>query len=956
MSYYSEGVVDEEQRDALQSVAEEIGRTMNMPTSVWVLDEQGQRLRIAASVGLPSSYVRDAYLDLDEVSVMGETFKTGQFTVVEEITSDPRWKHKDEAREMGWKSVLCVPIKAQGTVSGVIAILTFVMREFSDMEIQRLTQYATQISLTAEADTRRETLSRLLEATRGMRPLTTGHPQAVLQHIVDRACDLVGANCAIIFPYDAIREEFLDIDGAVHHGLQHPLTPDDRPQEQGFGAEVVRQGETIHAEIDEHDPAVPQSPFIARERLKALMGVTLEAADRGLGLLYIGFRTPHQFSAEEQDTIRLFAQQAAMAIDYSGLHEQAAVRTEALKRLHNLSFALTSMAGSPESVEAVLTQFAEAGLSSLGADLITVYRYVENRDEYILPPVEVGERKDLSVRKSRVYEDDVLRDIVRKRRAQYSPDAQQEPILTQPYTVTRHDAPSARFVYREDIRSVAVLPLFVRTRIVGVLFVNYRTPQAFAQQQRELIELFASQAAIAIHNGRRFEDVTALRDITRDTTRIDDKDKVLQRVLEGSLELVGGDAGAILLRGDGANELQRRYAVGKDAGGTVPFGHGLIGAAAETRRPVRVGDVAADPRYAEDANGTASELDVPMLFGDELLGVLNLECARFDAFDESDEELASVLASQAAAALHNADQLVRTQNELDQRIDDISAFQQVHESIHRAGLQKAMLLVTEKAVELTGAEGGALRLLDSTDTQLEIGALVGEPGPVQESATIPVDEHSLDGWVALTGQSYLCQDASQDEHCKQWQADAQSLLTAPIYDKRRFLGTLGVKASASEDGFSEDDQRLLEAVAGQAAVVIQNARDLQSMELDAAIGRSWAPQDSAAVPTWYRKLVELRAVSDRTGATAQVALLLRDGRRLEGEWESFTRLSGRQALFEMAIRRVAEGEVIWVTTDSILEMDATADGKKVKLIFGQPLFEEDDHRDEGASPSLHLDE
>jgi len=164
MDDYVAKVGEKEQKDILQSLVEDVSRTMNMPGSVWVPDELGYALRISASVGLPTSYVRQASLSLDEVSVTGEAFKTGEVTIAHDIISDPRWRHKDEARELGWKSVLCVPIKAHGAVMGVISIYTFVIRDFSDLEIQRLTQYATQVSLVSEADGRRRSLGYLLKA------------------------------------------------------------------------------------------------------------------------------------------------------------------------------------------------------------------------------------------------------------------------------------------------------------------------------------------------------------------------------------------------------------------------------------------------------------------------------------------------------------------------------------------------------------------------------------------------------------------------------------------------------------------------------------------------------------------------------------------------------------------------------------------------------------------------
>ena len=60
---------------------------------------------------------------------------------------------------------------------------------------------------------------------------------------------------------------------------------------------------------------------------------------------------------------------------------------------------------------------------------------------------------------------------------------------------------------RERVEASAAIPLFVSNETVGVLFANFRTPQTFSLQRRELIELFANQAAIAIRNARQFREI-----------------------------------------------------------------------------------------------------------------------------------------------------------------------------------------------------------------------------------------------------------------------------------------------------------------------------------------------------------------------------------------------------------------------------------------------------------------
>jgi len=962
-----------------QPVVETVSRTMNLPVSVWVFDEQSQTLRIKAAVGLSARYVRKAFLSLSEPSVTGECFTSGKVVIVHNVLSDPRWKYTKEAKEAGWKSVFCVPIQSHGAVIGVINIYTFVERDFSDLEKKLLEDYAAQIGLALEADRRLKTLRRLLDIGDEFGRLVTGKPKLVLKEIVRGACEVTGADCAVIYPYDAAREEFYDIESVAHHGLKRPLELKDKPRRRGLGAYVVSQGEVVVSNITQEDHTIFKGGFLDREDIKAFMGIALKMGERVLGILYVDFRALHEFSEEEQNTIHLFAHQAAIAIDNSRLYQQANTRAEALKRLHEVGPTLVLVSGAPGSLKNILKQIVQNARRVLGADLVDLYQYIQRRDEYVLPPLQVGKRYCPSVRTKKIYADDVICTIIENRLPQYFPEAQQESILTQPFTEARPGAPQARFVVRESIRSTAAVPLIVGTEVVGVLFANYRSPQTFPQPQRELIELFASQAAIAIRNARLFEQRRALQDIARDITRILNKEDLLQRILARSLELLGCEAGSIALWNKATNQLEFQYAIGKERGLSVPFGEGLIGTAAATGKPICVGDVTKDPRYIKHVPETRSELDVPMLIGEELIGVLNVESTRYNAFDEDSEELAVVLAGQAAVALHNValfqqraalgdiardivseldrDALIqkiierstvligcetgavglvdpntnaviykygfglaaetlqpiphgkgltgkaiatgkpvrvgnvrkvrgyiehlpstnselivplkvgqavlgvldfqsprldvfddhaeefaiqlaghaavalqnanlfqRTQERLDQRLDDLKALQDVYEAIVQAPLEAILRLVTERAVKLTSAHYGNLWLLERERNELRFGFEMNLlDTPIQRVDRIPVDQHSINGWVAFTGKPYLCEDVASDEHYQKIIEEVRSELAVPLRHGNRIIGTLNVE-STKLAAFTEDHKRLLEALAGQAAIAIDNAR------------------------------------------------------------------------------------------------------------------------------------
>jgi len=807
MDNHLKQVTSKEQGSIFQPIVEAVSQTMNLPVSVWVPDEQGQALRIAAAVRLPSAYVSEAVLSLSEKSVTGETFRTRQVTIARDVLSDDRWKYKDIAQKEGWRSVLCVPIEVHDTVIGVINVYTFEIHDFSDYEQHLLAAYARQIGLTLEVDRSRRTLTHLLDIGNKFKELITEQPKAVLEEIVKRACEVTGADCAVIYPYDVVHEEFHDVQSVAHHGLWHPSDLKSKPREDGLGAFIVRNKELVVPNIAERDRTLFDSAFISREGIQAFMGISLAVAGKVLGILYVDFRTPHEFSAEEQDTIRLFAHQAAIAIDNSRLYQQATTRVEALRKLHEIGPTLVSTSGGTEGLDDILKRIVQDAQDVLSADLVDLYQYIQSRDEYILPPLQVGTRYDPFVPKDKVYPGDVVCTIVKGRQSRYFSDARLEPTLTRPYS--RPDAPAARFVIREGIKSTATVPLIVGTEVVGVLFASYRTPQAFPQQQQELIGLFASQAAIAIRNARLFEQRRALQEIARDITGTLGKDELLQKILTRSLELLGCEAGAVALLNKVTNRLEFHYPVGKQSSWSVAFGKGLVGTAAKTRMPVRVGDVKQDPRYIAHVRKTRSELDVPMLVGEELVGVLNAESTRYNAFDEDSEELAVTLAGQAAVALHNVALFQQRAALVDIARDIVS------ELDRDALIQK----IIERSTGLIGCETGAVGLVDPNTN-----AVIYKYGFGLAAETLQPIPHGkgLTGKAIATGKPVRVGNVRKVMGYIKHLPSTKSELIVPLKVRQAVLGVLDFQ-SPRLDAFDDHAEEFAIELAGHAAVAIYNA-------------------------------------------------------------------------------------------------------------------------------------
>jgi sigma-B regulation protein RsbU (phosphoserine phosphatase) len=230
--------------------------------------------------------------------------------------------------------------------------------------------------------------------------------------------------------------------------------------------------------------------------------------------------------------------------------------------------------------------------------------------------------------------------------------------------------------------SELAIPLLHRDRLVGVLNVEGSDPRAFTPEARTTLQVLASHLAVAIENATLYREtrwyaglLATLNEIGKETASILDLDQLLQRLAEVVKRVIDYERFGILLVDEEKGELVLRKAVsfGGNAEKTrIKLSDGLCGAAARTKQPVLVRDVREDPRYLNLVPGTLSELVVPLISKDRVVGVFDLESSELGRFTEEHVEILTPLASQVAAAVENArlyDELVRRDERLNRELD-----------------------------------------------------------------------------------------------------------------------------------------------------------------------------------------------------------------------------------------------------------------------------------------------
>ncbi len=223
------------------------------------------------------------------------------------------------------------------------------------------------------------------------------------------------------------------------------------------------------------------------------------------------------------------------------------------------------------------------------------------------------------------------------------------------------------------VRAELAVPMLVRGKIAGVIDLQSTRLNAFSDEDRALLALIASRVGVAIDNARLYRRVDrqnrtlrVLAHVSQEFSSILDIDELLTKVALTVHAFVNFDAFSIFLVDEERKVLRCRFSQRYDEKNTVDileFGQGITGAAAESRQPIRVADVSQDPRYIAWRPDIRSEVAIPLVLRDRVVGVMDLESIRYGFFTEDHVRALSLLAPQIATSAENA----RLYEELAQR-------------------------------------------------------------------------------------------------------------------------------------------------------------------------------------------------------------------------------------------------------------------------------------------------
>jgi phosphoserine phosphatase RsbU/P len=219
-------------------------------------------------------------------------------------------------------------------------------------------------------------------------------------------------------------------------------------------------------------------------------------------------------------------------------------------------------------------------------------------------------------------------------------------------------------------------------------------------------------ASLFVSYPEQANTLSLLYDVSREITSILDREELLRRVAQRIKRLVNYHVFSVMLWNEKTQHLESAFSL--RYGNTIPsrlrlpLHQGLTGTAAGERRTLRVNDTLEDPRYVKCGVGfdTRSELVVPLLLQDRLVGVLDLESTDANAFTAEHERMLATLGSYIAIALENA-RLYEEARETERRLQtDLSTAREIQRGLLPTGAREVpgleLAAAYEPALELGG--------------------------------------------------------------------------------------------------------------------------------------------------------------------------------------------------------------------------------------------------------------
>ncbi|MDQ2693620.1 MAG: GAF domain-containing protein, partial [Chloroflexota bacterium] len=710
--------------------------------TLWLRERD--RLMVAAARGFPDTESRlGLTLAVEDSALFKEMIRTGQGIQVGDVRLDPRFPPL-EAPRLSW---LGMPLISKNEVIGVLALEKWQSHFYSREHMQVGTTFASQAAVALEnARLFEESLSRAAELDeRSQRLALVNRFSSALSGLLDEGkileltakelMDALDASAASVVTFErgnAVWKYALP-GGRSRLPEQLPDAPIFNRLRESLG---VFATDAIQTEPD----LAPLRSFLG-ENTKSVLVLPLVSGANLRSLIFLYQNEPVRFSLNEIELARTLTNQAAIALENARLFQSTLFTAERFSILNQASYQV----GTNLDAEQIYVAVHKAAKRLMPVESFVISLLDEETNE-IEGVYLVDEDQRAPV--TRIPRDQGLSGQV---------ISTGQPLLL-------HGAESVENVgsviygKADAPLSTLAVPMTLSGRTVGMLSAQSYQPNVYTEDDLQILSTLANQAAVAIQNGRLFNETqrlarefeqrviertaqlqreqqnteTLLRILTEVSASLD-LDRTLNRTLALLNDAIGAEQGTIMLLNLDDNLLHYRAGYGylsdkvsgEGRGFRLKIGEGLAGWVVERREPALVTDLLTDPRWVQTGASShehRSAIVMPLLVAEDVIGVLMVFHRKPGYFSAELLGLVKAIAGQVAVAINNAhlyelirDQAERLGNMLRREQEDASRSQAILEAVADG------VLVTGGNNRISFLNRSAAQILD-----LEPGQVIGQ--------------------------------------------------------------------------------------------------------------------------------------------------------------------------------------------------------------------------------------
>ncbi len=437
-----------------------------------------------------------------------------------------------------------------------------------------------------------------------------------------------------------------------------------RLKEEGLGYQAIKGGIPIYIKSSQQDQINPSAydkgtrscaifPLMVNHNKKNhqisfnysenQQDQIIAASDLNVGVMYFHFKEDHDFSDDEKVRYQLLADQAINAIWQAMTYQKVRDKARHLTVLHSIS---ESISKTPSHND-VLKHIAWNILNALACDIVTIYSYIQTKEQFITPPSIAGRLKSKKDMDKVIIEGDIpfmILDRLRKNNEKsiYISDVENDRLFK-----------NSPFTNREHIKSLASVLLKIDGDVVGIMFINYRRKHIFSAEEQQIIRTLRSSAATAIKNQRWLK---TLNEIEKIITTLEPG--IINTIIEKAVQITGADSGVILqvdpMNQDFSQEAIYTKNIGK-IGISENIKNTTIRNTIGTRKSELVTNVDSSKKLTYFSD-TTSQICVPLLATndnqDAFIGIINVESCEKN-FTQGDLQKLEQLSYLAVIAIQN---------------------------------------------------------------------------------------------------------------------------------------------------------------------------------------------------------------------------------------------------------------------------------------------------------------